>query len=31
MVQKKCVHIYINAKNIPVEIIPRIGRGGDEV
>jgi rubredoxin len=27
---KKCVHIYVNAKMIPVETIPGIGMGDKE-
>jgi hypothetical protein len=27
-VQKKLVHVYVNAKVIPVEIVPGIGTGG---
>jgi hypothetical protein len=29
MVQK-CVHMYVNAKNRPLETIPGIGKGGDK-
>jgi hypothetical protein len=25
--QKKCVHMYVNAKTIPVETIPGMGEG----
>jgi hypothetical protein len=25
---KKCVHMYVNAKMIPVETFPEIGEGG---
>jgi hypothetical protein len=27
---KKCVHMHVNAKMIPVETIPEIGGGGDK-
>jgi hypothetical protein len=29
-VQKKCIHIYVNAKIIPVETIPGMRRGVKE-
>jgi hypothetical protein len=27
--QKKCVHMYVNAKTIPVETIPGMGEMGE--
>jgi hypothetical protein len=30
MVQKMCMHVYFNAKMIPVETTPGIGVGGDK-
>jgi hypothetical protein len=30
MIPKKCVNMYVNAKMIPVEIIPGMGVGRDK-
>jgi hypothetical protein len=27
---KKCVHMYVNAKTMPIETIPGIGGGGNK-